>query len=556
MFIEDNKWRWLVVAGAVLLSLWWMAPQFIDHKAWWLSKEKLVYGLDIQGGLHLVLGVNVDDVLEQKLDRSKNAIVEFLNEEKVVVEEHSLKNHIFIKLKDAGQISQAVQKVEDQYGSLFQVLDSSDGQLELAYSQLQEENIRKEIIDQSIEVIRNRIDEFGVTEPVITAQGGKRILVQLPGIKEAERARELIQKTAYLELSLVSEELSVEKLSEMITQAEDEGKYSLQSEKSYRSYVQRLNRDLKSKLPARTAIAFIKDESARTLSVGRSPMLLETDTGLTGDMLEDASVGVGQFGEPLVNFRFGLEGRKIFSAVTSENIGRRIAVVLDGVVKTAPEIKDHLTDRGQITLGSGDRTKMLEEAQMVSTTLRAGALPTSLEQLEERTVGPTLGRDYVAKGRLSALVAICLVLIFLLVYYRWLGLVADIALSLNIMFLISFLASFGATLTLPGIAGIILTVGMAVDANIIIFERLKEELKKGSSVKLAINEGFGRAFSAILDANITTAIVCLILMYFGTGPIRGFAVTLFFGIITSVFTAIFVSRTILNSLILHFKLKL
>lgn len=554
MFIEDNKWRWLIVLGAVLLSLWWLTPQFVDHKAWWLSKEKLVYGLDIQGGLHLVLGVNVDDVLEQKLDRSKNAIAEFLNEENIPVEKHFLKNHIFIKLKDAGQILQAVEKIKGQYGNLFQVLDRSDGQLELAYSQIQEDNIRKEIIDQSIEVIRNRIDEFGVNEPVITAQGGKRILVQLPGIKEAERARELIQKTAHLELSLVSEELSVEKLNEMIAQAEDKGGYSLESEKSYRTYVQRLNRDLK--LPPRTALAFIKDESARTLSAGRSPLLLETDTGLTGDMLEDASVGVGQFGEPLVNFRFGLEGRKIFSKVTSENIGRRIAIVLDGVVKTAPEIKDHLTDRGQITLGSGDRTKMLEEAQMVSTTLRAGALPTNLEQLEERTVGPTLGRDYVAKGRLSAITAICLVLIFLLIYYRWLGLAADIALSLNMMFLISCLASFGATLTLPGIAGIILTVGMAVDANIIIFERLKEELRKGSSLKLAISEGFDRAFSAILDANITTAIVCLILMYFGTGPIRGFAVTLFCGIITSVFTAIFVSRTLLNSLILRFKIKL
>ncbi len=556
MFIENNKWRWSIVLGAVLLSLWWLTPQFIDYKAWWISKEKLIYGLDIQGGLHLVLGVNVDDVLEQKLDRSKNAVVEFLNEGEVSVEEHSLKNHIFIKLKDANQMPQAVQRIEDQYGSLFQVLASSGGQLELAYSQLQEENVRKEIIDQSIEVIRNRIDEFGVNEPVITAQGGKRILVQLPGIKEAEKARELIQKTAHLELSLVSEALSLEKLNEMIVQAEEQGQYSLQSEKSYRAYVQRLNRDLKSKLPDRTAIAFIKDESAKTLSVGRSPLLLETDTGLTGDMLEDASVGVGQFGEPLVNFRFGLEGRKIFSEVTSKNIGRRISIVLDGVVKTAPEIKDHLTDRGQITLGSGDRTKMLEEAQMVSTTLRAGALPTSLEQLEERTVGPTLGRDYIAKGRLSAIVAICLVLIFLLIYYRWLGVVADIALSLNIMFLISCLTSFGATLTLPGIAGIILTVGMAVDANIIIFERLKEELKKGSSIKLAVSEGFARAFSAILDANITTAIVCLILMYFGTGPIRGFAVTLFCGIITSVFTAIFVSRTILNSLILRFKIKL
>ena len=299
----------------------------------------------------------------------------------------------------------------------------------------------------------------------------------------------------------------------------------------------------------------MKSPSSQTLSAGRIPMLVEEDTGLSGDMLEDASVGVGQFGEPLVNFRFGVEGRKRLSQVTAQNIGRALAVVLDDVIKTAPTIQAQISDQGQITLGSGDRSQMMEEASMVSTTLRAGALPARLEQLEERVVGPTLGQDYIQKGKTAAMTAILLVMIFLLFYYRWQGLIADIALFLNMSFLFSFLTAFGATLTLPGVAGIILTIGMAVDANIIIFERIREELKKGSSLKLSVHEGFNRAFSAILDANVTTAIVCLILMYFGTGPIKGFAVTLFCGIITSLFTASFVSRTIMQTCVHKFKLK-
>ena len=557
MVIENNKVRWSVVSAVFFLAVWQLAPNFIDKKAWWLAKEKLIYGLDIQGGLHLVLGVNTLEVLTKKLTQEKQAIARFLEEKSIKVQSHVLdsRQRILLQLKDHGQMQMAVQEIESEYGALFQVLSSSDGLIELAYSKIQTDNAKKKIISQSIEVIRNRIDEFGVNEPVITAQGDARILVQLPGIKEAETAKELIQKTAHLEMQLVSEKLSLAELSQMIASAEEKGNFGFKKGDSYRAYLKKLNEDLKDKIPENTIVAFMQDKASKTLLAGRTPMLLETDTGLDGSMLEDAVVGRGQFGEPTVDFSFGVEGAKRLSEVTSKNIGRAIAVVLDGVIKTAPVIQDHLPGRGVITLGSGNRDEMLKEATMISTVLRAGALPASLEQLEERTVGPTLGRDHIAKGQLATLVALALVLVFLLIYYRWIGIAADIALVLNMTFLLSILTSFGAALTLPGVAGIILTVGMAVDANIIIFERIKEELKKGASLKLAVSDGFGRAFSAILDANITTGIVCLVLMYFGTGPIKGFAVTLFCGIITSVFTAVFVSRTMINTLIHRFKFK-
>ena len=502
------------------------------------------------------MGVDVEEVVKNKIIRSKNAISQLLEKEDIKVEKSFVDSNsrITMRLKNAEDAKQAVSKIEEEYGNIFQVLSSDEGRIELAYSQIQQDSARKEVIQQSIEVIRNRVDEFGVSEPLITAQGDSRILVQLPGIQSAQKAKELIKKTARLELRLVSNKIQPQELLDIIAAAEKKGGYSFK-EGSYRAYVKRLNEDLKDRLPENTSISFMKDESSRTLSAGRVPFLLETDTGLSGDMLDDASVGQGQFGEPIVNFRFGVEGRKRFSEVTAKSIGRLMAIVLDEVVKTAPEIKDHLFDSAMITLGAGDRSKMLEEAEMISTTLRAGALPAELKQLEERTVGPTLGRDHIEKGKIAALTAIVAILIFLIIYFNVLGAVADIALLLNIGFLIACLTSFGAALTLPGVAGIILTVGMAVDANIIIFERIKEEFKKGSSLKLAVDEGFARAFSAILDANITTAIVCLILMYFGTGPIRGFAVTLFCGIVTSVFTAIFVSRTLINSILLVFKPK-
>ena len=273
-------------------------------------------------------------------------------------------------------------------------------------------------------------------------------------------------------------------------------------------------------------------------------------------MLQTASVGADDFGNPVVLFYINGAGRKIFSELTGNNIGKLLAIVLDKELKSSATIRSRISDRGQIDLGRGGvREDITKEAEDIATVLRAGALPARVMKLEERTVGPTLGRDSIEKGKLAGLVAGLLVIVFMFVYYRLLGVVANFALCMNILFLLAILTSLGATLTLPGVAGIILTIGMAVDANVIIYERLREELRKGSSMVLAVRDGYRYALSAILDANITTAIVCFVLMSFGTGPIRGFAVTLFCGIVTSIFTAVFVSRTCLNTLVHRLKLK-
>ena len=279
---------------------------------------------------------------------------------------------------------------------------------------------------------------------------------------------------------------------------------------------------------------------------------MDMTKSVDGSLLEDATVGYDpDFNQPQVNFKFQPAGRSLFSDLTGSSIGKRLAVILDNVLKSAPTVQSRINDSGRISLGTGNYEEMMNEATMIATSLRAGALPADLQQLEEKTVGPTLGQNSIAKGQKAGIIGLILVAMFMLIYYRALGLIANVCLAFNIAFLLSMLSSLSAVLTLPGVAGIILTIGMAVDANVIIFERIKEELRKGASFKLAVKDGFDHAFSAILDANITTAIVCFVLIYFATGPVRGFAVTLFIGIISSLFTAIFLSRTIITYLIVR-----
>jgi preprotein translocase subunit SecD len=282
-----------------------------------------------------------------------------------------------------------------------------------------------------------------------------------------------------------------------------------------------------------------------------------SDTDLTGDQLEDASVHPGEYGEPEVVFSFSPDGRRRFGEITEKNVGKQMAIVLDEIVQSAPVIQGKIaSSSARITLGGGrDYQKTVDEANFIATALRAGALPANLEQLEERTVGPNLGADSIAAGKKATLIGVALIFLFMALYYRTLGIVADIALSLNVLFLLAILTSLGATLTLPGVAAIALTVGMAVDANIIIFERIKEELRKGTGTSAAIKDGFSNAFSSIFDANITTVATSLILMYYGTGPVRGFAVSLTIGIVTSMFTAVFVSRVLIEILTKWFKVK-
>ena len=422
------------------------------------------------------------------------------------------------------------------------------------------EQWRSQVINQAIEVIRNRVDEFGVAEPVIAAQGADRILVQLPGITDPARAKELINKTARLDFRLVDPELSPVKLAEMITELEKAGNFKLGSEKdrdkgglTYAAYYKRVNEGLAGKLPANTIVAFEKPAAAETLEIAKVPHLVRTDTDVSGDMLEDASVRPGQYGEPTVSFRFGSEGKRKFGALTGANIGKQLAIVLDNVVYSAPVIQSRIDGEGQITLGQRNAEQAQKEGNLIATALRAGALPAALQQLEERSVGPSLGNDSIQMGKRAGLIGILLVVVFVTIIYRVFGFVAALCLGLNVLGLLSILSALGATLTLPGIAGITLTIGMAVDANVIIFERIKEELKRGMTMKSAVSEGFRHAFTAIFDANVASAIAASVLIYFGSGPVRGFGVTLIAGIVTTLITAVFITRYALDLVVARLK---
>ncbi len=566
--IENNKIRWVIVLFSLLLAGAWMLPNFYNFKEsqWWISKEKLIYGLDIQGGLHLVMGVQTDEAIQEKITSLMADLKNNLETEKISV------SHIALVEGKAGQIQISLKKSSDQEkakevikeyagsilgGARLRILnDSEEKAIVLGYNEVELIRLRKSIASQVVEVIRRRIDEFGVSEPVITVQGEDRVLVQLPGVQDSARARDIIQRTAKLEFRLVNQEISTEEIIKWVSSAEQKGGYSLSFQTPYIDYVKKVNKDLKDQIPENHILVFQRAESSNSLQAGKVPVLVRTDSGAGGEILQTAFVASDEFGNPEVAFHINVTGRKVFSELTGNNIGKPLAIILDKELKSMPVIKSRISDRGSISMGRGSGQNIREEAENISTVLRAGALPARLVKMEERTVGPTLGRDSIEKGKTAGLLAGVLVIIFMFLYYRALGLVANAALCMNMLCLLALLTSLGATLTLPGVAGIILTIGMAVDANVIIYERLREELRKGSAITMAIRDGYRYALSAILDANITTAIVCAVLMSFGTGPIRGFAVTLFCGIITSIFTAVFVSRTMLNTLVRRFSLKI
>lgn len=561
--IENLNARIAIVLIVVILAIVWVMPNFVDFKEdqWWFTKDKIVYGLDIQGGLHLVMGVDVAGVMAERTARMARGIRADLESRQIQVESVNVlperRDEIVVTLNTDEDVRGLRQLIEDSYAVDLQILSAANRVVRLRYYDARINEFKKQVLDQSIEVIRNRIDEFGVAEPSIAAQGDDRILVQLPGIEDSARAKELINRAARLEFRIVSEELKEDALRRLIAEVEEAGNYTLgRDDLGYLEYVRKLNEDLAGQLPENTMVGFERAPNATSLEAGKIPYLLRTDTDLGGDELEDAFVNYGEFGEPVVIFRFGPDGRRKFADLTGANVNRQMAIVLDEVVQSAPVIQGRISsDRAQITLSRRNYEESMAEAQFIATALRAGALPAALEQLEERTVGPTLGADSIRRGQQAGVVGLILVFVFMMFYYRSLGVVADISLGLNLLFILAILTSLGATLTLPGVAGIVLTVGMAVDANVIIFERIKEELRKGAGIRSAVKDGFGNALSAILDANITTVIVCVVLMYYGTGPVRGFAVTLICGIITSLFTAIFVSRTMIEILIHKFKVQ-
>ncbi len=553
--MENFRLRlWTAMVGIVVAVIW-LVPNFTNlENRWWFTKKKLNYGLDIQGGLHLVMGVDVQGVMSEQINRLSAQLKTEFQEKGVGFKDIGVVDpnmgEIKIEFAEASQQQGIEKHFNERYGTVFQSLGVQGSSLHYRYFDTYLQDYKNRVLQQAIETIRNRIDEFGVAEPSISAQGSDRISIQLPGVADAEQAKALINTSARLDFMMVEQTKPVEELQSLIAEAEKKGGYEFKSLR-YTQYVTRLNEDLKDKLPEKTMVIFEKMENAATLEAGRIPMLVRTDTGLGGDALDDAFVAFDQYGVPEVSLVFNNMGANKFAELTGGNIGKSMAIVLDKVIKSAPVIQTKIAGgRAVITLGRGRvREQAINEAKMIATALRAGALPATLEQLEERRVGPTMGADSVKRAQVAGLAGFLLIALFMLVRYRGSGVVAVVTLMLNVIISLAALSSLNATLTLPGIAGIALTVGFAVDSNVLIFERIREELAKGAGFKMALAEGYHRAMSAILDANITTGATAVILLYFGTGPVKGFAVTLLIGIFTTMFANVFIGKVIMDSLV-------
>jgi preprotein translocase subunit SecD len=469
--------------------------------------NKLKLGLDLQGGMHLVLSVDADKAVENIINQRVKYIEDDLKKKIKEVEiTRPSSDEMFIKVaKDNIETVKAFKKEERDWEEID---DAEKDKLAYRFSSNSAKKIREYSVDQALETIRNRVDEFGVSEPSIQRQGKDKIIIQLAGIKDPDRAKKLIGRTALLEFRLVSDsavDLKKAIAGELIPQ------YELM-------YMEEKENDKKAE---------------------RTPLLIKKKTELTGANLIDAYASFGGgLGQPIVSLKFDRKGSAIFSKLTGENINRRLAIVLDGKVYSAPVIRCKIPNGQAIIEGSFTR----EEANDLAVVLRAGALPAPVIIEEERIVGPSLGQDSIDRSIWAGIFAGILVMGFMAIYYSRAGLIADFTLILNIIIMLGIFSALDVTITLPGIAGIILTIGMAVDANILIFERIREEYQKGKPIKLSITSGFQRAAITILDSNLTTLIAGLVLFKFGTGPIRGFAVTLSVGILINIFTAVFVAK--------------
>ena len=536
----------------VLLAIVTIVPSFYaSTPSWWktyMAPEGLRLGLDLQGGMHLVLKVNLQKAQENTLELSANDLKDRLAEESIsAVQTNSAdKKTIVFTLPNASAVEKVQEIIKDGYEDELDIsIDAREGSFPRIILKLSEEKIgyiESNAVSQSLEIIRNRIDQFGVAEPVIIRQGTDEIVIQLPGVRDPERALKLLGDTAQLEFKLVAETEGVD-IDQLIAQATESGQWS--GKWAERDEVARLNQLLANTLPANTSIYFEKIISKQTGIESSRPILLENKVLMTGDMVKNAQVRIGgNFNEPYVSIDLTNRGGRTFATLTENNVGRRMAIVLDGVVKSAPVIREKIL--GGSAQISGSFTH--EDASDLAIVLRVGALPAPVDVIQNMTVGSSLGRDSINKGITSGIFGALMVLAFMIIYYRLSGIIANFALALNILFLFSGLAILNATLTLPGIAGIVLSIGMAVDANVLIFERMREEYSIGKSVRSSIDGGFGKALWTIVDSQVTTLITAMALFLFGTGPIKGFAVTLSLGIIFNLFTSLFCSRLVFDTL--------
>jgi len=532
--MKPVRGRVILLALAVILSVILFIPStplFNHMPTWWkqyLPSKGITLGLDLQGGIHLVLEVESDRAVEIAIDRVVNNMTELLTEKKIPVEsiKRTSPTEITVTLPSPEGKDALLKLTDDQFPTLT-ANSPSDRVLVFSVKADEAERIKKQSVSQALETIRNRIDEFGVAEPLIQQQGLRQIVVQLPGVKDPGRAKALIKNTALLEFKMLDEDspLAKELPSRVPAGKEEE-----------------ILKTFGPRVPPDDEILFERTVDKESARVTKTAYLVKKRAVLTGDVLTDARVSIGEFQNAYVSINFDNTGAKLFERITAENVKKRMAIILDNTIYSAPVIQERIGGgRAQIT---GSFTT--EEANDLAIVLRAGALPAPVKILQDLTVGPSLGQDSIAKGIRSTLVAGIVVVVFMIVYYRMSGAIADFALMLNLVCLLGALAGLNATLTLPGIAGIILTIGMGVDSNVLIFERIREELRTGKPVRPAVDAGYDKAFLTIVDSHVTTLITGLALFLFGTGPIKGFAVTLCLGIAINLFTALVGTKVIFD----------
>jgi preprotein translocase subunit SecD len=516
---------------ATLASLVYLAPTLFPGRlpSWWtkvLPADRIHLGLDLQGGSHLVLEVKVDKAIENNIERVKDEISNLLRERGIsgVTLERVQGTQIHLKVP-AASVDRVRSVLKADFANLTVLNTQNSGGVTDFFLTLNKEELRSlrdYAVDQSLETIRNRIDQFGVSEPIIQRQGEQNILIQLPGIQDPERAKEIIGKTALLEFKLVDDNANVEDA-------------------------------LRNGPPPGDEILYGYGGKGEGGAAGEKvPYVLQSRTLMTGEYIADARVRPSQqLQGPYVELILNSSGARLFEQITAANVKRRLAIVLDNRVYSAPVIQERIAGGRASITGSFD----IKEARDLAIILRAGALPAPVEIAEERTVGPSLGQDSINQGVRSFVVGGGLVIVFMIAYYKGAGLLAVVAVIANILYMLATLAGFQAVLTLPGIAGIVLTIGMAVDANVLINERIREELRAGRAPRSAIEAGYEHALPAILDSNVTTFLSGVILFQFGTGPIKGFAVTLCVGIITTVLTAVYLTRIYYDYRVMNRKLE-
>ncbi len=535
--------RLLLLGSVTVVSVILLLPSTPIYSAmpnWWkkfMPARGLTLGLDLQGGIHMVLEVEEDKAIENLVERDTLSVRDFVKEQNIPAAsvERTGPNELTVKLLDPEKKEEARKKIEAEFRNYIPH-DSEDGKLLFRLREGEIIRIKDSATSQALETIRNRIDQFGVTEPLIQRQGQKQIVIQLPGVKDSKRAKELIGKTALLEFKLLDEESPLSRTFPLSIAPENEESFMA---------------EFGPKVSEGDEILFERLVNRETGEIKKRPYLLKKRTMMAGDVITDARVSIGDFNEPYVSIRMDRSGADLFERITGENVKKRLAIVLDNNIYSAPVIQDRIAG-GQAQITGSFTT---QEANDLALVLRAGALPAPVHAISDLTVGPSLGQDSIRMGFRATILAGILVILFMGFYYRISGLIADFAMILNLIVLVGTLAALDATLTLPGIAGIILTIGMGVDSNVLIFERIREEIRQGKPVRLAVDGGYNKAFLTVVDSHVTTLITALVLFLFGTGPIKGFAVALSLGITINLFTALVGTKVVFDFINSRWKLQ-